>query len=172
MNRRIVLFVSLLSLWMTASFVFAQTEYRLGGGIHYWYVLDDIEISDIDETGYAWVLSYQVNPSFLLKYEFDLEMLPEGFGGSEEQVFAPQAYLLLGEGIYGGLGIGLYFSDGEIWEDPFFNLRGGLDIEILPSLHLDIQANYRFGDWEGLDEALDNVDTDTVTLAVIARIEL
>lgn len=150
----------------------ASPDHRLGGGIHYWYVLDDIDVQNVDETGFAWMISYQYKSAILFKFEADLEILPEKFAGSTKQVFAPQIHALLGESLYAGVGVGLYYSDNEIWDDPFYNIRAGIDLELIPSLHLDINANYRFGDWEQIDNALDNADTDTITLSAIVRIEL
>ena len=46
----------------------------------------------------------------------------------------------------------------------------GLDIELLPLIHLDINANYRFEDWD-TGKIEEDIDTDTVTLGLVGRIE-
>ena len=57
---------------------------------------------------------------------------------------------------------------GSNWSDPFYALRVGLDIEVLPAIHLDINANYLF---DAFDE-IDGADEDSITLGAIARIAL
>jgi hypothetical protein len=148
----------------------AQGESRIGVGAHYWRALDDIEIEDIEEDALAWVFAYQYRPAPLIGVEADLELLPDEFAGAEERVWAPQAYLIVGSVVYAGLGIGIYYTDGEWADDPFYALRAGLDLELLPGLHLDVQANYRFEEWKNLSEVADDVDTDSVTLGVGVRL--
>ena len=58
-------------------------------------------------------------------------------------------------------------SDGET-SDMFYAAKIGVDITILPKLSLDINANYRFDDWDLIDEA----ETDTVTLGALVRFRL
>jgi hypothetical protein len=63
-------------LLMTATFGSpAQAEVRLGGGVHYWTALDDIEVDDvnIDESGSSFIASLQWLPGGLLYFEGDLE---------------------------------------------------------------------------------------------------
>ncbi len=146
----------------------AETEHRIGGGVHYWIALDDIDVDDIDENGLAFIGSYQYRPNHFFTIEADLELLEEGYAGSDEMVIMPQAYLLLGRGIYGGVGVGTFYTDGDFADDPFFALRAGLDFEILPSIFLDIHANYRFENWDS-DEIKEDIDSDTITLGAIVR---
>jgi opacity protein-like surface antigen len=49
-------------------------------------------------------------------------------------------------------------------------LRAGIDFAILPFLSLDINANYRFNDWEKLDK--DDVDTNTIRLGAAVRFSM
>jgi hypothetical protein len=145
-------------------------EYRIGGGVHYWITLDDIDLNEVDESGVAWMVSLQGKMAPLFKLELDLEIFPEGFAGSSETVLAPQVYALLGSQIYAGAGAGLYYTEGEVGEDPFFVLRAGLDLEILPGIHLDINGNYHFTDFSKVEEEVGNIDFDTVTLGALIRI--
>lgn len=144
-------------------------EHRIGGGVHYWRTLDEIgdDFGDIDEDGLSALVSYQLAPSGLLKFQVDAEYFEKGFGGAEDDAISPQVYVLLGGTVYAGVGAGIIYSDnfddGE--SDPFYAARLGLDMTLLPRLHLDINANYRTTDWDELEEA----DTDTITLGAVVR---
>ena len=150
----------------------AEVHHRIGGGVHYWTALDDIDVDDVDESGLAYVISYQLRPASLIKFGIDLEMLPEDFGGAPDPVYAPQAYVILGGGIYAGLGIGGYYTDGEFAEDLFYNLRAGLDFALLPLLYLDINLNYRFEEWDDIKTVDEDVSSDTLTIGAALRLEL
>lgn len=147
----------------------AAAEHRIGAGVHYWRTVDDLaeENFDVDRDGLAKVLTYQYVPGGLLRLEVDLEYFDKGFGGATEEAYSPQVYLLLGGGWYAGLGAGLTYSSGfaDDFSDPFYAARLGLDMELLPRFHIDINANYRFDAWSELGDA----DTDTVTLGALVR---
>lgn len=159
----------LLCLSSTATIVWADAH-RIGGGANYWVTLEDIEVDrkEIDNDGVAYLASYQYWPG-LLGLELDLEFLPDRFG---ESALAPQAYLLLGRSVYCGLGVGVVYSDEEFSKKPFFALRGGLNIELLPSVYADIHANYRFNDSAEFEGEDTDIDTDTVFLGAALRIAL
>ena len=144
-------------------------EHRLGGGFHYWETLDDFQDSgfDIDDSGLAPVLSYQYIPGGLIRFEIDVEYFEKGFAGSTEAAYSPQAYVLLGGGLYAGLGVGVTVSSGleDEVSDPFYAARAGFEMALLPSVTLDINANYRFGAWDELDD----YSTDTITLGALVR---
>ena len=138
--------------------------------MHYWAAVEDVDIDTIDEDGYAWIFSYQLRPTSLSAFEVDLEVLPDNFAGAPETVYAPQAYLILGVSVYAGVGIGTYYSDGKFADDPFYALRAGMNLEILPRVFVDISGNYRFNEWGG--DVTEDIGTDTVTLAAVARLAL
>ena len=160
-----------LSLLATTSAT-AEVKHRFGVGAHYWTALDDIDVDDVKEDGVAYLVSYQLRPASLIKFGLDVEMLPEEFGGTAENVYAPQAYVILGSTLYAGLGIGTYYTDGEFAEDPFYNLRAGIDLCLLPFIYLDINANYRFENWDDIGALDDKISSDTITLGTAVRIEL
>ena len=54
--------------------------------------------------------------------------------------------------------------------NPFYAFRAGPDIPLLPILHLDINANYRFENWGDLSTDGKSVDTDTITLGAAVRL--
>jgi hypothetical protein len=156
--RTIVIFCLLL---LCCTLPIAAAEHRLGAGIHYWRTVNDLN-------GVAGMLSYQYVPVGLFKIEGDLEYFPKGFGGADDTAWSPQVYLLFGSRFYAGVGAGVIYSksfDGEL-SDPFYAARIGTDLVLLPHLHLDVNANYRFKDWNQIDEA----DTDTITLGAVVRV--
>ena len=145
----------------------ASAEHRLGGGVNYWVMLEDLD-NDFDDKGLSYMVSYQYWAG-LIGVELDVELLPNRL---DETAIAPQAYLLIGKGIYGGAGIGIINSGGDFADKPFFALKAGVNLELLPSTYVDISANYRFSDKEDLDDKNKNIDTDTVFLGAAFRFAL
>jgi hypothetical protein len=145
-------------------------EHRIGGGANYWVSIDDIEVGDnkLDDDGIAFFGSYQYWPG-LLGLEVDVEFLPDRFG---ESAVSPQAYLLVGKGIYAGVGIGTTYTDGDFVDEPFFALKAGFNIELLPGIYADIYGNYRFNDSADFEDEDTDIDTDTVFLGLAVRIAL
>jgi hypothetical protein len=151
----------------------AAGEHRVGFGYHYWKTIDDLEdVTDVEDDGYATVVSYQYLPGGFLRFEAAVEYFPDGFGGATDTAYSPQVHLLVGRFVYGGVGVGMTKSDefasGDDWSDPWYAARAGLDILLLPRLHLDLHANYRVE----VFEELENVDTDALTLGASARLTL
>jgi len=156
---------------LTSASAVQAGSHRLGVGANYWKTVDSIEMADVtnfDETGLSWLASYQYAPEGLFKLEVDLEYYPELAG--EKTLWSPEAFVLFGGTIYAGAGVGIYYSDGVFNNSPFFMLRAGLDIAILPFLSLDINANYRFNDWGSFDTS--DLDTDTIRLGAAIRFAL
>ena len=151
----------------------AAAKHRLGLGIQFWRALEDFDdkgFSGIERDGIAWVGTYQYDPAGLFKLQLDLEYSPDGFAASTKPTLSPVAFVLLGKGLYGGVGLGISFSDGLVdnRSDPFWVARLGLDLLILPKTRLDLHADYRA---RAFDE-LDNVKTDGVTLGAAIRFRL
>lgn len=164
---QVLLFFAVIA--MTANVAIAD-EHRLGGGANYWVALDDIEIGEdeFDDDGLGFFASYQYWPG-LFGMEIDVEFLPDRFG---ESAISPQAYLLIGKGIYAGAGIGTTYTDGDFADEPFFALKAGINLELLPGLFLDIYGNYRFNDSADFDDEDTDIDTDTIFLGSALRIAL
>jgi hypothetical protein len=153
----------------------AAGEHRIGFGYHYWETLDEIdldELDEIDESGSSAVFSYQYLMTPYFRFEVDVEYFEDGFGGSLDEAYAPQVYLLFGRFIYAGVGAGVTNSDGfpsgDEWSDPWYQGRIGLELLALPRLHLDVNANYRANTFEALEE----YDTDSFTLGASLRLSL
>jgi len=148
-------------------------NHTIGIGGHYWTVIDDIDVDNIEEDGFAMVLSYQYKPT-LIGFELDVEIAEEQLTGQTGTIYSPQAFVIVGSTIYGALGIGTHYyadSNDDDFSDPFYVARVGLDFELLPNIHLDINANYRFDDLKEYKDIKDDADTNTVTLGVMGRIE-
>ncbi|MCX6996095.1 MAG: hypothetical protein NTV49_03185 [Kiritimatiellaeota bacterium] len=145
----------------------AEGGLRLGAGVNYWRTLKNIDVQHVDQDGFSYVATCQYRPGWI-GVEADVEWLKKGFGGSTQDVYEPQAYLVVGKAIYGAVGIGGYYTDGDFSSKTFYAFRAGLDLEILPVLHLDINANYRFEDWSTLSGS--NINTDTIFLGAAARL--
>ncbi len=156
----------ILALFLLPSARAADSAHRIGAGANYWVCIDDIDVDNVDEDGFSYLVSYQYRPT-LVGLQADVEFLPDLFG---EDAIAPAAYLVVGKTIYAAAGAGIVNLDGEWADEPFLALKAGLDLEILPGLFLDLSASYRFNSETDLEEAVDAIDTDTVFLGAAARI--
>jgi hypothetical protein len=142
-------------------------ESRIGAGANYWVTVDNLD-KNVDDNGFSYLATYQ-NRGELLGLELDAEFFPDRFG---QDAWAPEAYFLIGKAIYAGAGIGIMNTDGDFADDPFYALKAGLDLEVLPSIHLDISANYRFNDKAEFDNGDTNIDTDTIFLGAAVRLAM
>jgi hypothetical protein len=142
--------------------------HRIGFGVNYFKTIDDLD-ENFDKNGFSYLASYQYAPIRILKIEADLELIPD-LADSSDPVLAPQVFVTVGGLFYAAAGIGIYYSDGDWGNAPFYMLRAGLDFPILPRLFLDINANYRFNDWDTIEWA--DVDTDTIRLGAALRFTL
>lgn len=172
MRALLVLFVAVLCVpGFSNVFAEGETQHRIGGGVNYLRTVGDIEDDDdFDENALSFIASWQCHTAGLLAFELAGEYVPD-FGGSDEALIQPQAYLLVGGAIYAGVGIGIGYIDGDWQDEPFYALRAGLDLEVAPGVFLDINANYRFQDSEVLD-SLDDEDLDAVMLGAQIRIAI
>lgn len=165
-NRMLVLGIAVLALLSVKQ---ARAEGQsIGGGANYWVAVADIDVDNIDKSGFGYYVSYQYKAG-LLGLGVDFEMLPDWFG---DDAFAPQAYILVGKAIYGGAGVGWTYQNDDFADDPFFTLRAGFDLELLPSIHLDVYGQYRFGSSKDLENEATDIDTDTVYLGAAVRVVL
>jgi len=143
----------------------------IGGGAYYQKTVGEIEENDdFDDDAISWLVSLQMELPVIFTLEGDLEITPD-YGGSDETLLQPQAYLLIGSLIYAGAGIGVAYLDGEWSDDPFYALRAGLDIPLGDRVSFDINANYRFMDSSVFDD-LDEEDSDSITFGALIRFDL
>jgi len=158
--------------WLAPAPGALAADHRLGIGANYWKTVDNIDTGDftnIDESGISWLASYQYVPVGLFKFEADLEYYP-ALGEGSKTYWSPEAFVLVGGTLYAGAGIGVYYNDGTFSSTPFYMLRVGVDFAILPFLSLDINANYRFNDWNSFKT--NDIDTDTIRLGAAIRLSL
>lgn len=143
-----------------------NSPHSVGFGVHYWTVLDDYPTADFDEKGLAYLGAYRYDGG-LIALQAELEVFPEDFGAAGETVLSPQGLIILGDGIYAGIGAGILYSDGEFAGSPFFMLRAGLALLSIGPVTLDLNANYVFSDFDELSS--DDIDSSTITLGAMAR---
>ncbi len=148
-------------------------EHRFGLGAQFWRTVDDLAdqgLDDLKEDGFAWVLSYQYVPKGLLRFEIDVEYSGEGFGGASGSAITPLGFVLIGRGIYAGVGVGVTYADDfdSSVSDPFYAARLGFQFNLLPGVLLDVHGNYRADAFNELDSA----STDAITLGAIVRFSL
>jgi len=144
-------------------------SHRLGLGANYWKTLDDVNVTNIDESGLSYLASYQYVPEGIFKLEVNLEYYPS-LGVDQKAFWSPEVFVLVGGTLYAGVGIGDYFN-GDVFSDtPFFMLRAGIDFKILPFIAVDINANFRFNNWDTLKA--DDIDTNTIRLGACVRLSL
>jgi hypothetical protein len=151
-------------------FTEAYAGSRIGAGLTYWHALKDVDFTDFDRNGASWFVTYQSRGAYLIGWEADFEFMPEGFMASPKTVYAPQAYVVAGTSIYGAAGIGWYYSDGDWADQPFYALRAGMELTLIPTIYLDLCANYRFTKWGALKDKDIDIDTDTIMLGAAIRL--
>lgn len=144
----------------------ANAGMRLGGGIHYLRTLGDIKDAEGFDENAIGIMASATYDFTLIRVEGDVEYIPD-FGGSDEAMWQPQAYVLLGNLIYGGVGTGIGYIDGDWQSDPFYALRAGVDF-VLAGLDLDVFASYRFQKDDNLKDFASD-DLDTLTFGALIR---
>ncbi|HEQ97906.1 MAG TPA: hypothetical protein ENO22_01030 [candidate division Zixibacteria bacterium] len=144
----------------------AEAGTRFGGGIHYLRTLGDIkDAPEFDENAVGFMGSVLFTHT-MFRLEGAIEVIPD-FGASEKTMFEPQAYAMIGQFIYGGVGIGIGYLDDSWQSNPFYALRAGVDF-FVGGLDLDVFASYRFQKANDL-EHLGSDDLDSITFGVLIR---
>ena len=174
MNRRLItlkIVGCFLAVALITPGVSQAGEKTIGAGVHYWEALDSLSsLDDITDDGYSLMAAFQIRPEGFFSFEFDLEYFDNGFGGANSSALSPQALVLIGHGLYGGVGIGVTIADdlSDNISDPFYIARGGFEFSVLPHLSVDVHASYRGDSFSELED----FDSDTLTLGVMARFRL
>ncbi|MDH3403641.1 MAG: hypothetical protein OES32_16525 [Acidobacteriota bacterium] len=150
-------------------------DHYFGGGFRYLKTVDDLETEGgrVDADGRSFILSYQLDPAGLLKLEADLEVFDGGFGDATGTVYSPQVFALVGGTLYGGVGAGLYYLSsnqiGSSSSDVFYLGRLGLQLTLLPRIHLDLNANYQT---DAFAKVFDGAGSDAITLGAMVRFRI
>jgi len=168
MKNSLLLLLSLL-LFGSLSLRAEDGKHYLGVGVNYWQVIEDIDVDDIEEDGFSYLAAYRYDGG-LLSLQAEVEAFPEDYAGAPKNVISPQALVILGESLFVAAGAGIQYSDGEFADEPYFLLRAGLSLIGLGPVQIDLHATYLFTDAGAFD--VDDIDTDTLTLGAMFRIEL
>lgn len=168
MKKLSCIIVMSLLLAVTAVQAQAGKGSTLGVGATYWTSIDDIDVDNIEDDGFTFLASYQFWPS-LIGFEVDLEVDPDKYG---ETAVSPEFFVVVGGTVYGAAGVGWQYWDSEFADEPFFALRAGLNLELLPGIFCDIYGTYRFSDKEDLDNDRKDIDTDTIYLGAMLRFSI
>jgi len=143
----------------------------LGGGIHYLHNVNEIDGSDgvdLDENNLGFVGSVMGHAAFL-KLEGQVEYI-SSYLGTDEGLWIPQAWAMVGGPLYAGAGIGIGHFHDEWMSDPFYALRAGVDLPLGP-VGLDMYGTYQFWNSDAFDEVNES-DLDSVTFAALLRFNL
>lgn len=160
----------LLCLGSTTVEAAGRPRHFFGAGVNYLRTVGELkDDDDWDNDNLSYVGIYQYAPSPFARLAVELEHIPDVGPDEDDTIWQPQAYALIGSAIYAGVGIGMSYMDDEWADDPFYALRAGIDLELVPSLHLDIHANYRFQEIDEVDD-LDSEDADQIMFGAAARL--
>jgi len=140
----------------------------IGGGVHYLRTLGDIKDEGYKQDSFSILgsLQFPLGPLTMegtVDYIFDL-------AGTDEAAIQPQVWALIGGFIYGGAGIGWTHVNDDWLDDPFYALRGGVNLP-LSIFTLDLYATWNFQSDEDF-ENLTGEDLDSLTFAAVARFPL
>jgi len=167
MKDRRAISIALCALTLAVWAVTAGAQARLGGGVHYLRNLGEIKDFGYENSSMSILGSLQGGG--LLKLEADVEYIFD-YAGTDEPMWEPSAWLLIGGPLYAGAGIGIGRFDGEWQENPFYALRAGVDVP-LAGTWLDLFSSYRFQKDQQFEE-LTGEDLDSMTFGAILRFQL
>ena len=146
-------------------------DFELGVGATYWYSIDEAKDKSFDRDGLGWMISSRIPLSRAFAIGLEVEQSPDNFVFLDERLYLPSAYAIIGDGVYCGLGVGAYYYDGDFYGDMWYALRAGIKVPLLGNgLVLDVNVNYRVEDWDGIKDATDDVDTDTLMIGAALRL--
>lgn len=143
----------------------------LGVGLHYLRTLGDITDDgavDLNQDSFSLLASYKT-PMGPIKLDGQVEYIFD-YLGTEEAMYVPSAWALLGNTIYGGAGIGIGYTNDEWQTNPFYALRAGVELP-LGGFGLDAYASYQFQSAADLED-LTGEDLDSLTFAALLRFGL
>ncbi len=147
------------------------TGFEIGAGATYWYSIDEAKDQSFDRDGLGWMISSRIPLSDFFAIGLEVEQSPDNFVFLDKHLYLPAAYAVLGNGVYGAIGFGTYYYDGDFYGDVWYALRVGFKVPLITdALVLDVNVNYRVEEWDGIKEADDYVDTDTLMIGAALRL--
>ena len=170
MNARTVglLFVAAIALLATGAGSAHAGPVSPGIGIHYLRNLGDISDDgkvDLNQNSASLLGSLKMNAG-PLKAEGQVEYVFD-YIGTGNAMWQPSAWLLMGNFIYWGAGMGIGYTDSQWQTNPFYALRAGVNLP-LGKRSVDVYATYNFQSDQEL-ESLTGEDLDSMTFAAILR---
>ena len=163
--KKILSIMLIAAVAVTGTAAISNAGGSLGAGLHYLRNISDIDKnnSDLSKDSFGILGSYMYSMP-LLKFEAQVEYV-FNYAGSDNSMWTPQGYVLVGGMIYGGAGIGIGYIDGDWQSDPFYALRAGVNFPLM-AFSLDIYATYQFQNSDELKD-LNGEDLDSATLAAV-----
>ncbi len=161
-------------------------EHSLSFGFQYFYALEDIRddfssgSDDSDDyyhrDGLGMAAGYRINPNNYLGFLMEVQAYTSGYYDAKRSI-SPRVLVILGQKIFVGAGVAVNYlawedsteglHDSGNWSDPYFFLRGGVEIPIiLDSLRLGLHANYELNNWNDVNE----FNSDTLTFGAYVRV--
>ncbi len=139
----------------------------IGIGLHYLRSLGDFEEDEVsfDKDNFGILGSYQFGVP-LVSIEANVEWVFD-YLGTDETLIEPSLYAVTNGMIYVGAGIGIGHINDRWLNDPFYALRGGVNVG-LGGLGLDVYTTYRFQSDDELED-LTGDDLDSLTFAAVLR---
>jgi hypothetical protein len=164
MRRSAIWVIAGLCVLFVATTSRAQLGLQLGGGVHYVKTVGDIKDSpEFDTNDFNLVGAAKLGLG-ILKCEGDVEWIPD-YGGSSKSLWLPQVFVLGGGMFYGGVGMGIGYIDGGWFDHPFYALRLGVHIPLLP-ISVDVNADYRFMNSKVFED-VNQEDLDSITFGAV-----
>jgi hypothetical protein len=133
---------------------------ELGAGVHYMKTVGSIKDSEGFDSNALNLLVAAKTGLGPIQLELDSEWALD-YGGSNKTLWMPQVFGLMGKRIYGGVGIGTGYLDGQWFDQPIYTLRAGLNIP-LGRISVDANANYQFMNFSAFENASSD-DLNSVT---------
>ena len=168
--KKLLIALSALVMVIASAGAAAAGGVSLGGGVHYLHNVGQIDDNGVNlDQNSIGILGSVMGRAAFLKLEGQAEYIPN-YLGSDEGMWIPQAWAMVGSTLYAGGGIGIGHINGDWQNDPFYALRAGVDLPLGPA-GLDMYGTYHF--WN--DHAFDDVnhdDLDSVTFAALLRFNL
>jgi hypothetical protein len=149
----------------------ADAGRSLGAGIHYLRNLGDItddDAIDLNQDSFS-LLASMKNGRGILTIDTEVEYVFDYIGTGNE-MWQPSLWVLVGQMLYGGGGIGIGYTDGDWQKNPFYALRAGVELP-LGGMGLDAYGSYRLQRNQELED-LTGEDLDSVTFAALLRFKL
>lgn len=145
-----------------------RADSSLGLGVRVFRATDDLP-HQFSETGLGGSISWRTYWTDLVGGQVEMDLYDDGYAGAPQEVVSPQAFLLVGREIYGGVGAGMLFSDGDFSDSPFLVLRAGYQKALEDWVSLDLNVSYEYAEWDGVNKFDESADSDMLVFGAGVR---